>query len=299
MVSHPVLVVGSIAIDWLEFSDGRQDQVVGGSATYFTLAASLFAPVHVVGVVGSDFPEEAMDVFRKHGANLDDLQVVQGKTFRWGGRYGADLESRTTLFTELGVFEDFQPLLSPENRRCPVIFLGNIQPSLQLKVLDQAEHPKKQVVCDTMNLWIKTARNDLLRVLERVDVLLLSEREAVLLTDVTDPAHAGDRIRDMGPSTVVVKRGHLGSVMVTESGAIRAGVFPVPDVVDPTGAGDSFAGGFVGTLAGGSSLAEALLCGSAVASYCVEGFGTAGLETLSRSHVSHRMDVIRERSKLP
>ncbi|MFQ6675988.1 MAG: PfkB family carbohydrate kinase [Fidelibacterota bacterium] len=294
MASHCVVAVGSIALDRLEFSDGTQGETLGGSATYFTLAATLFAPVRLVGIVGTDFPREGMDLLKERAASVDDLQVVEGKTFRWGGRYHADRENRTTLYTELGVFEGFRPRLSPVSRRCPFVFLGNIQPSLQLEVLGQAEHRDRTVVSDTMNLWISRAREDLDRVLKGTDILLINDEEAHLLTGVDDIVASARTIMQMGPRAVVVKRGGQGSLLVDKKEAVKVGAYPVPAVVDPTGAGDSFAGGFVGTLAGGGSLQEAAVAGSAVASYCVEGFGIEGLASVTLEEVKSRMERVRE-----
>lgn len=294
MASHCVVAVGSIALDRLEFSDGTQGETLGGSATYFTLAATLFAPVRLVGIVGTDFPREGMDLLKERAASVDDLQVVEGKTFRWGGRYHADRENRTTLYTELGVFEGFRPRLSPVSRRCPFVFLGNIQPSLQLEVLGQAEHRDRTVVSDTMNLWISRAREDLDRVLKGTDILLINDEEAHLLTGVDDIVASARTIMQMGPRAVVVKRGGQGSLLVEKKEAVKVGAYPVPAVVDPTGAGDSFAGGFVGTLAGGGSLQEAAVAGSAVASYCVEGFGIEGLASVTLEEVKSRMERVRE-----
>lgn len=298
MASAPIVAVGSIALDWLEFPDGTQGDFLGGSATYFTLAASLFAPVHLVGIVGTDFPQEGMDLLKERAVNVDDLQVVDGKTFRWGGRYHDDWETRTTLYTELGVFNDFRPRLSPVNRRAPFIFLGNIQPSLQLEVLGQSENPETTVVCDTMNLWINTVRGDLERVLTQIDILLVNNREAALLTGVPDIEGSARRIIEMGPDTVVVKRGSKGSILVGRDSTLQVDAYGISRVVDPTGAGDSFAGGFVGTLARGGTLQEALEAGSAVASFCVEGFGIEGIESLTREDVRERMEAIREKGKL-
>ncbi len=291
--NKPVLVVGSIALDWLEMPDGQKGEVIGGSATYFTLAACKFSPVHVVGIVGSDFPKRGMALFRKHAANLDDLQVLEGKTFQWGGRYHEDWENRTTLFTELGVFERFQPRLSSANKKIKNVFLANIQPTLQLDVLNQIEDPD-MVVCDTMNLWIDIARESLEGVLERVDVLLVNDSESHLLTGETDPVTAAKEIINMGPETVVVKLGKQGAILVTASNVIRVGAYHVKIVKDPTGAGDSFAGGFVGGLASGLSMVEALVAGSSVASFCVEGFGTEGLEGVTMNSIKHRSQMIKE-----
>jgi len=295
MSTNSILVVGSIAIDWLELPNGRKGEVLGGSTTYFLILASRFAPVHVVGIVGSDFPEEGRKIFRDHASNLDDLQVVEGKTFRWGGRYHEDWEDRTTLYTELGVFETFNPILSSENRRCPTVFLGNIHPSLQLEVLKQIENNKKCVVCDTMNLWIQTTREDLLSVLQRINILLLNESEASLLTGISNLIDAAHRIRELGPEFVVVKQGSMGATLVSESEIIHSEVFPIKRIIDPTGAGDSFAGGFVGALAEEKSLSEALILGSTVASFCVEGFGIEGLMDISDEELQQRVDFLRHR----
>lgn len=295
MSAKPILVVGSIAIDWLELPDGRKGEALGGSTTYFLLTASLFAPVHVVGIVGTDFPEEGMELFRQHAAGLKDLQIVEGKTFRWGGRYHADGEERTTLFTELGVFETFKPVLGSENRNRSIVFLGNIQPSLQLDVLKQIRGRQRRVVCDTMNLWINTARDDLMEVLKKTDILLLNESEAELLTGVSDIAEAAHAIMELGPGHVVVKQGPGGAALVNESERVHVDAYPVSPVVDPTGAGDCFAGGFVGALAKGSSLAEAVVAGTATASFCVEGFGIDGLLNIMDNDLVQRMDAVRLR----
>ena len=294
MSINSVLVVGSIAIDWLELPDGRKGEVLGGSTTYFLLSSRFLARIHVVGIIGSDFPENGKKIFRDHAANLEDLQTIKGKTFRWGGRYHADWEDRTTLYTELGVFEQFKPVLSKENRKCPTIFLGNIHPSLQLDVLKQIEHGDKRIICDTMNLWIETTHEDLLEVLQRIDILLLNESEASLLTGISNLVDAAHRIREMGPEHVVVKQGPKGAILVSELETIHTGVFPVDKVIDPTGAGDSFAGGFVGSLARGDSLSDALVWGSAVGSFCVEGFGINGLQNISVKKIQERVDFIRE-----
>jgi len=297
MSNKTILAVGSIAIDWLELPDGRKGETIGGSATYFLLAANRFAPVHVVGIVGTDFPEDGMQIFREHAANLDDLQIVDGETFRWGGRYHADREERTTLYTELGVFEEFRPVLSRENRKCPIIFLGNIQPALQLEVLRQAENSDRRIICDTMNLWIETTRDDLMKVIREIDVLLLNESEVFLLTGISSLVEAAHSILKMGPRHVVVKQGANGATLVNEAETIHSIAFPVTGVVDPTGAGDSWAGGFVGALASGESLTHALVAGSAIASYCVEGFGIEGFELISDDDLRQRMDFIRDRLK--
>ncbi|MFQ6607004.1 MAG: PfkB family carbohydrate kinase [Fidelibacterota bacterium] len=297
MTADSILTVGSIAIDWLEMPDGTQGEVLGGAATYFTLSASQFAPVHVVGVVGTDFPQEGHDLFRTHAANMDDLQVVAGKTFRWGGRYHENWENRTTLFTELGVFGDFKPVISQGNRSCPLVFLANIQPSLQLDVLKQMEAPRL-VITDTMNLWIDTALSDLKEVIVKTDILLLNDNEAEMLTGLSDPEEAGRELCRQGPKSVVVKLGSRGALLVEEEKTVPVAAFSVDQVVDPTGAGDSFAGGLVGALAAGKSLIDSLITGSAIASFTVESFGPAGLIELDNDELGSRILVVRDLSKL-
>lgn len=297
MSANSILTVGSIAIDWLELPDGRKGEVIGGSATYFTMSAGRFAPVHVVGVVGSDFPQQGMDIYHEYAASTAGLQIEDGDTFRWGGRYHSDWERRTTLYTELGVFESFNPRLSTKNRECPFVCLGNIQPALQLSVLNQLKEGESLVICDTMNLWIETTRDDLLQVLRRTDILLLNENEAHLLTGVPEIVDAANQIRSMGPGAVVVKQGSSGATLVDDSGAVHAGVYPIEKIVDPTGAGDCFAGGFVAALSKGKSMRTALVSGSATASFCVEGFGTEGMLNLTEETLRERIEVVAERSE--
>lgn len=295
MTADAILTVGSIAIDWLEMPDGTKGEVLGGAATYFTLAASQFAPVHVVGVVGTDFPQEGHDLFKTHAANLDDLQVMDGKTFRWGGRYHENWENRTTLFTELGVFGDFKPVISEGNRRCSIVFLANIQPSLQLDVLEQMEAPRL-VITDTMNLWIDTALSDLHEVIAKTDILLLNDNEAEMLTGLSDPEEAGRELCRQGPQSVVVKLGSRGALLVEEERNVPVAAYQIDRVVDPTGAGDSFAGGLVGALAAGESLVSALITGSAVASFTVESFGPVELIDLDKQEIIRRMSIIKDLS---
>ena len=295
MNSDSILTVGSIAIDWLEMPDGAEGEVLGGSATYFVLAASQFAPVHIVGVVGSDFPQEGHDLFKTHAANLDDLQVVEGKTFRWGGRYHKNWENRTTLFTELGVFGDFKPTISQGNRSCPLVFLANIQPSLQLDVLSQIESPRL-VITDTMNLWIDTALSDLKEVIAKTDILLLNDNEAEMITGLSDSEGAGRELCRQGPKSVIVKLGSRGALLVEEERTVPVTAYKIEDVVDPTGAGDSFAGGLVGALAAGESLIDSLITGSAIASFSVEGFGPSGLYNSDKDELAQRISFIRNLS---
>ena len=293
-----ILIIGSIAVDYLELPDGTKGECIGGSATYFTLASGRFGPVNVVGIVGTDFPEEGHKLFKKHAANLDDLKIEEGKTFRWGGRYHNDWEHRTTLYTELGVFESFRPELSPENKQCGLVCLGNIHPALQLGVIDQIENSESLIICDTMNLWIETTHDLLVKVIEKVDILLVNETESFLLTGEKDIESAASAILKMGPDVVVIKLGSKGAVLTGQKEKINVDVYPIERVVDPTGAGDVFFGGFAGELSNGGTMVSALLAGSAIASFCVEGFGTSGMLTISREDISERIEVIKGKSPL-
>jgi sugar/nucleoside kinase (ribokinase family) len=288
MNSQPVLIVGSIALDTIESPAGQRDSLIGGSATYATVAAGRSVPVHVVGVVGTDFPAVGMDLFQRYARDLTDLAIVEGKTFRWGGRYHANWDDRDTLFTELGVFDAFEPNLSTVNRKIPIQFLANIHPQLQLAVLRQSEDVQ-WVVVDTMNLWIDTTLEELHQVLKQAHVLLINESELWELTSKTrwEPALAA--IRELGPRVVVVKQGSKGAFLMTEDETFRIGAYPATTVVDPTGAGDTFGGGFVAALARGESWDQALVRGSALASICVEGFGVEALLACSEKELQRRV----------
>jgi sugar/nucleoside kinase (ribokinase family) len=279
-----LLVVGSIGLDTLETPFGRADDVLGGSAAYFALAASLYTSVQLVAVVGDDFPTEHVELLESKGVDLGGLERVPGPTFRWGGRYQYDLNARDTLFTELGVFADFHPRLPPDYARSPYVFLANIHPSLQLEVLEQVEQPRL-VALDSMNLWINTARETLTQAFSRVDMLTVNDSEA--------------RVLDLGPRAVVVKKGEHGAVLVWSEGVFFAPAYPLEDVVDPTGAGDAFAGGFIGYLAqhGDLSVAaikRAMIHGSVVASFTVESFGPERLARVTPEDVLGRYTMFQE-----
>jgi len=288
MNSQPVLIVGSIALDTIESPAGRRDNLIGGSATYATVAAGRSVPVHVVGIVGTDFPAAGRDLFQRYAHDLTDLATVEGKTFRWGGRYHANWDDRDTLFTELGVFDAFEPRLSTVNRKIPIQFLANIHPQLQLAVLHQSE-TVQWVVVDTMNLWINTTLKELRQVLKQAQVLLINESELWELTGVTDWDRALAAIRELGPRVLVVKQGSKGAFLMAEDQTFRIGAYPVDKVVDPTGAGDTFGGGFVAALARGEAWDQALIYGSALASVCVEGFGVEALLTYSEQELQRRV----------
>jgi sugar/nucleoside kinase (ribokinase family) len=293
-----LLVVGSVALDSVETPFGKRDDVLGGSATYFAAAASLLTKVSVVGVVGEDFPLEQLDFLRRRGVDLDGLSAVRGKTFRWRGRYGFDLNAAETLDTQLNVFEHFSPKLGPAARKAERIFLGNINPELQMRVLDQAEGPR--LVCaDTMNYWISSRRAQLLELLPRVDVLMVNDGEVRQLSgesNVIKAAHAAQRL---GAKAVVVKRGEYGALLVTGEHSFYAPAFPLADVRDPTGAGDTFAGGFLGLLdrmdAGDAgALRQATVMGCTIASFTVEQFSLDRLRDLDLAQVRGRFGAFRQ-----
>jgi sugar/nucleoside kinase (ribokinase family) len=291
-----VTVVGSIAYDAVKTPLGERERMLGGAATHFALAASFFDPVRVVGPVGGDFADSEMQVLRARETNTDDVQVVaDGKTFFWRGEYGWDLNSRETLDTQLNVFEDFQPELSQAARECDVLFLANIVPALQTSVLDQCVGPRWTAL-DSMNLWIDIARDDLVKVIERVDCVVLNDAEVRQLTGLPSILAAGRELLRWGPSAVVAKRGEYGAVLVTEDSFFALPAFPLVQVVDPTGAGDSFAGGLVGYIASQPHrtvdhdlLATAMAYGTAIASYNVEEFGTERVARLTLDEIGSRV----------
>jgi sugar/nucleoside kinase (ribokinase family) len=287
-----ILVVGSVAFDTIRTPFGQVDDILGGSATYFALAASHFTAVNVVAVVGSDFGERELEVFRGRSIDLTGLQREKGRTFRWGGEYSYDLNDRETLFTELNVFESFQPQVPEEYRLPDILFLGNIHPALQLAVLRQVARPRL-VAADTMNFWIEGTPDDLRGVLREVDVLLINDAEARQLAGEYNLVRAAEVIRGMGPRTLVVKRGEYGVLLFNEKGRFIAPAYPLESVFDPTGAGDTFAGGFLGYLAqhgarDEASLRQAVIFGSTLGSFCVEDFGTRRLQGLSREEIVDR-----------
>jgi sugar/nucleoside kinase (ribokinase family) len=294
-----VTVVGSVAYDAVKTPFGERERMLGGAATHFALAASLFDQVRVVGPVGGDFADPDFEALRTRGTLTDDVQVVAaGKTFFWRGEYGWDLNSRETLDTQLGVFEDFDPKLSPAARECDVLFLANIQPALQASVLDQCAGPRWTAL-DSMNLWIDIARNDLVEVVERVDCLLLNDAELRQLTGQPSILGAAREVLAMGPTAVIAKQGEYGAVLVTGEGFFSMPAYPLESVVDPTGAGDTFAGGLAGYVASRPSvpmdhelLTTAMAYGTAVASFNVEEFGTERVARLTFEEVQARVSEL-------
>jgi sugar/nucleoside kinase (ribokinase family) len=295
-----ILVVGSVAYDTVETPFGKAERVVGGSASFFAVAASFFVPVNLVGVVGDDFGEDQLKTFRGRDIDLEGLERVPGKTFHWGGKYSFDLNARETLFTELNVFETFKPKIPARYRRSEHVFLGNIDPVLQRDVLDQVERPKL-VACDTMNFWISGQPEELRKTLARVDVLLINDAEARQLSGEWNMVKAARAIRALGPRVLVVKKGEHGVLMFTEDASFAAPAYPLEEVFDPTGAGDTFAGGFVGYLAsqaGGAleaaALRRAVIMGSTLASFCVEAFSLDRLLRLTRAEIDARFQHFKE-----
>ena len=289
---HPILTVGSVAFDSLKTPFGERSRIVGGAATYFSVAASFFTDVRLVAVVGEDFGETEMEVFGGRRVDLAGLQRVDGETFRWKGEYSSDLNSRETIYTHLNVFESFQPTLPEAYRPTPFVFLANIHPALQLDVLDQVEAPRF-VASDTMNFWIEGTPDELRKVLTRVDALVINDEEARQLSGEANLVKAARAIQGMGPKLLIIKRGEYGVLMTREEGFFAAPAMPLEDVADPTGAGDTFAGGFMGYLASADQVTEAvvaraIVAGSALASFAVEDFGLDRLLRLTPEELQSR-----------
>ena len=292
-----LLVVGSVAYDGVETPYGKVERMLGGSSTYISLAASYFTNVNLVGVVGDDFASEDEAVLLDHGVHLEGLDKVPGKTFYWSGVYSKDMNERTTLTTELNVFADFNPKVPESYRSTPYAFLGNIHPTLQAQVRDQMRSPRF-VAGDTMNFWIEGAPDELAKAIRKWDFILINDGEARQLSGEYNLRKAAQRIYGMGPHTVVIKRGEYGAILFRPEGYFVAPGFLLETVFDPTGAGDSFAGGFMGYLAevGISDidqashvhLRRAMIYGSVMGSFCCEQFGTARLQTLTREEIEAR-----------
>jgi len=293
-----VLVVGSVALDSVETPFGKADDVLGGSATFFAASASHLTKVSVVGVVGSDYPTEKLEPLKKRGVDFSGLEHAEGESFRWRGRYRHDLNSAETLETRLGVFSHFSPKIPEKLRSCPYVFLANIDPRLQLDVLRQVKKPKL-VACDTMNFWIQSRRPDIIELLGHVDLMTLNDAEARQLTEKANIVQAAQWIMARGPRHVIIKKGEHGAFMFTEKTIFFAPAFPLESVFDPTGAGDSFAGGFIGYLAATGDLSEAnmrraVVMGSVMGSFAVEKFSIERLMTLTRPEIDQRVKEMRK-----
>jgi sugar/nucleoside kinase (ribokinase family) len=299
----PVLVVGSIALDTVKTPIEEHADLLGGSASYSSVGASFFSKVNMVGVVGTDFPPAHVEYFKTRQIDLTGLQTVEGKTFRWSGEYMWDLNTRETRSVELNVFEHFNPVLPPGYDETPYVLLANIGPNLQNHVLDQAKKPRF-VIADTMDLWIQIARDELLRLLKRVDMLILNDGEARQLTEETSLIKAARKIRELGPRYIVIKKGEHGALLFGENGEFfSCPAYPLEDIHDPTGAGDTFAGGLAGYLASLDSsevkfttLRKAVVYGSVLASFNVEKFSLERMRSLTQEEVNERYEVFRQMS---
>lgn len=292
-----MLVVGSVAFDTIHNALGTHNKVVGGSATYASLCGSFFTDVQLVGVVGNDFPEEMVTTLKGRGVDTEGLEIADGETFHWEGRYTDDLTSRESLKTELNVFADFDPKIPEAFRDTPFVMLGNIHPSLQMSVLDQVREPKL-VVADTMNFWIDSALDDLKALLKRVDVLVINEEEARQLSGQHHMIHVAAELFKLGPRTLIIKQGEYGAWLFAGDQVFSAPAFLL-EAQDPTGAGDSFAGGFLGYVAKAGNtepdtLRKAVIHGSAIASFCVEGVGTKRLLSVTDEEIAERVEAFRK-----
>lgn len=287
-----MLAVGSVAFDTLHMPHGRYVRVLGGAATYASIAASFFGPVQLVAVVGKDFPAEARELLRSRAVDLEGLEVADGLTFHWAGEYSADLNSRTTLQTDLNVFADFHPKIPEAWRSTRYVMLANIDPELQLEVLNQIKKPEF-VIADTMNFWISSKLAELKKVLQRIDLLVINEEEARQLSGTYAMAKVARELLSMGPKSVVIKRGEYGALWFDHQDVFSAPAYPLEEVRDPTGAGDTFAGGLLGYVAlkgnvENATLRRAIVYGSALASFCVEAVGLERLLTVNKGELLER-----------
>lgn len=298
-----MLVVGSVGLDYVETPFGKIENALGGAATFISLSASYFTKyVKLIGVVGDDFPKKHIEMLDNHSIDLENLEIVKGeKTFRWGGKYHYDLNNRDTLYTDLNVFENFNPVIPDEFKKNTFVTLGNILPSLQLSVINQLEG-NNFIICDTMNLWIETTREDLMKVLAKTNVLIINDSEARLLSKEANLIKAARIIGDMGPEYLIIKKGEHGALLFHNSTIFSAPAYPLESIFDPTGAGDTFLGGFAGYLhhtgdLGFDNMKRAVIYGSTMASFCVEQFSTKGLEDLDKLQIHDRFLEFRELSR--
>jgi sugar/nucleoside kinase (ribokinase family) len=288
-----VLIVGSTALDSIKTPKAENPRLLGGSASHAAVAASFFSPVKLIGVVGDDFPNRYVQLYNRHRIDLQGLQILPGKTFHWSGEYEANMNNRRTLLTELGVFETFTPTLPVSHRDSQFVLLANIAPSLQHHVLNQMQRPKF-VVADTMDLWLNIALPDLLKLLKRLDGFVLNDSEAHQLTSTDNVFAALKKIHKLGPKYVIIKKGSHGSILSGPGGVFICPAYPLHQVMDPTGAGDSFVGGMMGYLATSKGsiddkIRRAMIYGSVVASFCCEGFGLTRTTRIKRSQINQRV----------
>lgn len=296
---NDILVIGSVALDSVKTPFGETKEALGGSATYASYSASFFTPVRMVAVVGEDFPKEHIHLLKDRGVQMEGLQVARGRTFRWAGSYEYDLNEAHTLATELNVFETFKPQIPEAYKKTDFVFLANIDPELQLAVLNQVSAPKL-VACDSMNLWIKLKPQKLREVMQRVDFLFLNDGEARQFTNTPSLIKAGRMLQSWGPKWVVIKKGEHGALLFGNNSFFSAPAFPLEEVYDPTGAGDTFAGGFFGCIAqqngdtSDQALRRAVVYGSVMASFNVEKFSLERLKTLTQDQIEARVRMLKE-----
>jgi sugar/nucleoside kinase (ribokinase family) len=294
-----LVIVGSVAFDTLETPHGRREKIVGGSCTYCSLAASFFTQPKIVAVVGEDFPEETIELFKSRGIDVRGLEIQPGKTFHWEARYGDDPNQRTTIKTELNVFENFSPQLPPDYTEAEIVFLANIDPDLQGDILSQVKHPKL-VAMDTMNLWIKTKPAPLLKVLEKVNLYFANDEEIKMLAKEPNLIKAGKKLLERGPSFIVIKKGEHGALVLGKDSIFGVLAYPCEKVIDPTGAGDSFAGGFLGYLDKIKAFDEegeirkASVYGSVLASFAIENFGINRFKSLPLEDIEKRFSQFKK-----
>jgi sugar/nucleoside kinase (ribokinase family) len=296
-----VLIVGSTALDSIKTAKAENPRLLGGSASHAAVAASFFSPVRLVGVVGEDFPRRYLELYKRHGIDLEGLQILPGKTFHWSGEYEDNMNNRRTLLTELGVFETFTPTLPKAHQDTPFVLLANIAPALQLHVLNQMKRPQF-VAADTMDLWLNIALVDLLKLLKRLDAFVLNDSEAHQLTKEDNLFAALKKIHKLGPKYVIIKKGSHGSILSGPRGLFLCPAYPLHKVVDPTGAGDSFVGAMMGWLAAAKGPVDdhirlAMVHGSVVASFCCEGFGLRRTTQIDRKHIDQRVAELKELSR--
>ena len=289
---NKMMVLGSIGLDTIETQYGKRKDLLGGSATYATVAAGIFGSAIPVGIVGDDFPKNGYDIFSKYSLNINNIEKKAGSTFRWGGKYHENGDDRDTLFTDLGVFEQFDPTIDKNDSNISWLFLANIHPSLQIKVLEQCTN-NPFVITDTMNLWINTTPQELRVLITDTDILLINESELIELTHTENIKIGANKILSMGPEKVIVKLGSKGSRCFSNNEEIAVGVYPVSKVVDPTGAGDVFGGGLVSGLAEGLSVYDSIRRGTALASFCIEDFGVDRLIKINPDELKERIESIR------
>ena len=290
-----IVVVGSVAFDDIETIKGKRTRLLGGSGIYFSLAASLFTKIHLIGIIGNDFDDDYINMLHSKSISTNNLIQKDGQTFSWGGKYNDDFTHRDTLFTELGVFEYFKPTINSDNFNQPILFLANIQPSLQMNVLNQLSRPSL-IVMDTMNLWIDNNLDELLEVIQRIDILLINDEEAMQITNNSDIYKAGQKLLEKGLKYVIIKKGGNGSLIISKNNNIHVPAVPNIDVFDPTGAGDSFAGGFLGYIASNKDIdiIDAVIYGTAIASYTVSDLGIEGIKKLKLNNIKNRIKLLND-----